>query len=128
MMRISFWKREREKHVMMELSKNRRITIERTRICGGGAKSLLWRTIIANVMNLRVDVMENEEGPALGGAILAAVGCGEYENVETAVRCLVRVAETVEPTPELAEKYERKYRSFQQIYPAVKGLFSGALV
>ena len=60
--------------------------------------------------------------------ILAAVGCGEYENVETAVRCLVRVAETVEPTPELAEKYERKYRSFQQIYPAVKGLFSGALV
>ena len=47
--------------------------IERTKICGGGAKSPLWKKIIANVMNLKVDVLENEEGPSMGGAMLAAV-------------------------------------------------------
>ena len=51
------------------------------KICGGGAKSPLWKTIIANVMNLKVDVPETEEGPALGAAMLAAVGCGEYQDV-----------------------------------------------
>ena len=40
--------------------------------------------MIANIMNLKVDIVENEEGPALGGAMLAAVGCGEYPDVETA--------------------------------------------
>ena len=58
------------------------IQIERTKICGGGAKSSLWKKIIANVMNLKVDVIESEEGPGYGAAILAAVGCGAYESVE----------------------------------------------
>ncbi|MFQ9702958.1 MAG: FGGY-family carbohydrate kinase [Enterocloster clostridioformis] len=60
------------------------IRIDRTKICGGGAKSPLWKKMVANIMNVKVDVVENEEGPALGGAILAAVGCGEYPDVKTA--------------------------------------------
>ena len=62
----------------LEVARSLGIQIERTKICGGGAKSPLWKKIIANVMNLKVDVIESEEGPALGGAMLAAVGCGEY--------------------------------------------------
>ena len=107
----------------LEVARSLGIRIERTKICGGGAKSPLWKKIIANVMNLKVDVVESEEGPALGGAILAAVGCGAYENVETAVKQFVKVVDTVEPTPELVEKYEEKYRKFKKIYPAVKGVF-----
>ena len=57
-------------------------------------------------MNLKVDVIESEEGPGYGAAILAAVGCGEFENVESAVDKLVHVVETVEPDTELVEKYE----------------------
>ena len=74
-------------------------------------------------MNLKVDVLENEEGPAMGGAILAAVGCGEYPDVETAAKRLVKVASTVEPEKELVAKYEEKYQKFKKIYPAVKDLF-----
>ena len=74
-----------------EVAKSLGIKIERTKICGGGAKSPLWRKIIANVMNLKVDVIESEEGPALGGAMLAAVGCGEYPDVETIAEKLVKL-------------------------------------
>ena len=59
----------------LEVAKSLGIRLERTKICGGGAKSPLWRRIIANVLNLKVDIIENEEGPALGGAMLAAVAC-----------------------------------------------------
>lgn len=106
-----------------EVAKSLGINIERTKICGGGAKSPLWKKIIANVMNVKVDVIESEEGPGYGGAMLAAVACGEYASVEEAAAKLVKVVDTVEPEPELAAKYEARYQQFKQIYPVVKGLF-----
>ena len=107
----------------LEVAKSLGIQIDRTKICGGGAKSPLWRKIIVNVMNLKVDVIESEEGPALGGAMLAAVGCGEYPDVETIAEKLVKVVDTIEPEPELVAKYEERYQQFRKLYPAVKGLF-----
>lgn len=107
----------------LEVAKSLGIKIERTKICGGGAKSPLWKRILANIMNLKVDVIESEEGPALGGAMLAAVGCGEYPDVETIAKKVVKVVDTVEPEPELVAKYEERYQKFRKIYPAVKGLF-----
>ena len=107
----------------LEVAKALGIKIERTKICGGGAKSPLWKKIIANVKNLKVDIIESEEGPALGGAMLAAVGCGEYASVEAGAGKLVKITDTVEPEPELVEKYEARYQQFRQIYPACKPLF-----
>lgn len=107
----------------LEVARSLGIKIERTKICGGGAKSPLWKKIIANVMNLKVDVIESEEGPGYGGAILAAVGCGEYASVEEASAALVKVIDTVEPEPELVAKYEERYQEFRRIYPTVKELF-----
>ncbi len=107
----------------LEVAKSLGIRIERTKICGGGAKSPLWKKMIANIMNLKVDVIESEEGPALGGAMLAAVGCGEYPDVETIAEKLVKVVDTVEPEEELVVKYEEKYQKFKKIYPAVKELY-----
>ena len=106
-----------------EIAKSLGIHIERTRICGGGAKSPLWRKIIANVLNIKVDRIASEEGPALGGAMLAAVADGTFASVEEAAARIVKVVETVEPDPEIAEKYETQYRKFVQIYPTVKALF-----
>ena len=74
-------------------------------------------------MNLKVDVIESEEGPGLGAAMLAAVACGEYGSVEDAANKIVKVVDTVEPDPELAARYERQYQKFKQIYPACKELF-----
>ena len=107
----------------LEVARSLGIQIDRTKICGGGAKSPLWRKIIANVMNLKVDVIESEEGPALGGAMLAAVGCGEYPAVDTIAEKLVKVVDTIEPEPELVAKYEERYQQFRKLYPAIKGMF-----
>ena len=108
---------------MYEIAKDLGITLQRTKICGGGAKSALWRKIVANVLNLSVDVLESEQGPGLGGAILAMVGCGAYKDVKEAAEAIVRVAETEEPDPELVRKYNERYQFFKQLYPAVKGLY-----
>lgn len=107
----------------LEIARSLGIKIERTKICGGGAKSPLWKKIMANVMNVKVDVIESEEGPALGGAILAALACGEFDSLEEAADKLVKVVDTIEPEAELVEKYEQKYNKFAQIYPTVKELF-----
>lgn len=107
----------------LEVAKSLGINIERTKICGGGAKSPLWKKIIANILNLKVDVIESEEGPALGAAILAAVACQEFESIEDAVTKLVKVTETIEPEEELVKKYQEKYNKFIKIYPTVKNLY-----
>ena len=106
-----------------EVAKSLGIKIERTKICGGGAKSPLWRKIIANVLNIKVDIIKAEEGPALGGAMLAAVANGEFASVEEAAEKIVEVVDTIEPEQELAAKYEEQYRKFAKIYPTVKDLF-----
>ena len=110
-----------------EVAKSLGIKIERTKICGGGAKSPLWKKMIANILNIKVDVIESEEGPALGGAMLAAVANGEFASVEDAAAKIVKVIDTVEPEPELAAKYEEKYQKFAKIYPTVKDLFGELL-
>ena len=107
-----------------EIAKSLGIQIERTKICGGGAKSPLWRKIIANVLNVKVDRIASEEGPALGGAMLAAVADGTFASVEDAAGRIVKIIETIEPEPELAAKYDRQYQKFAKIYPTVKGIFT----
>ena len=106
-----------------EVARSLGIKIERTKICGGGAKSPLWKKIMANVLGITVDVIESEEGPGYGGAILAAVGCGEFASVEEAADKLVKVVGSVEPDAELTAKYEEKYQQFKKIYPTVKCLY-----
>ena len=103
-----------------EIARGLGIKVNRTKICGGGAKSLLWCKIIANVMNVTVEIPEQDEGPALGAAILAAVGSGLYQNLESAVSRIVRVKDSIEPEEILIEKYERAYWNFRELYPAIK--------
>lgn len=107
----------------LEVARSLGIRIDSSRICGGGAKSPLWRRIIAAVMNVKLEIIESEEGPGYGAAILAAVGCGTFESVESACEKLVKVIDTVEPDPVLVQKYEEKYQKFKQLYPIMKNWF-----
>ena len=79
---------------------------------------------VFGAMNMKVDVIESEEGPGYGGAILAAVACGEYASVEEAASKLVKVIDTVEPDPVIAARYEEQYRKFVKMYPALKDTYS----
>jgi len=107
----------------MEAAKSTGLTPKRSKICGGGAKSPLWRKMIANVMNMKIDRIESEEGPGYGAAILAAVGCGVFSSVEEAAGRLVKITDTEESDPQLAEKYEEKYQKYRKLYPALKEFY-----
>lgn len=107
----------------VEVAKSLGIPITRSRICGGGAKSGLWRKIFADVLNMEIDTVAAEEGPGMGGAMLAAVACGEYGSVGEIAAKFVKVSKTQAPDAETAALYEEKYQKFRKIYPALKGLF-----
>ena len=107
----------------LEVARSLGIRLDRSKICGGGAKSPLWKKMIANICNIKLDVIESEQGPGMGGAMLAAVACGEYESVQAAADAIVKVVDTVEPDPALVALYEERYQQFKKIYPTVKALF-----
>ena len=107
----------------LEVAKKLGIEITRSKISGGGAKSILWKKILANSLNLTIDVPKTEEGPGYGAAILAAVGCGAFASVEEATKRLIKVKETIDPDPLLVEKYENRYQKWREIYPALKPVF-----
>jgi len=107
----------------LEVARSLGIKIEKTMICGGGAKSPLWKRLVANILNVEVDVPMSEEGPGFGAAILAAVGCGEYESVEKAAKSIIKIKEKIKPEANLVVKYEEKYQKFKRIYPALKDVF-----
>lgn len=107
----------------VEIARDLGIRIESSCLCGGGAKSPLWRKILANVLDLRLDIPQTEEGPAYGGAMLAAVACGTYQNVGEAAEAFVSIRESVLPEPELTAKYEKAYRKYRSLYPALRPVF-----
>ena len=106
-----------------EVAKSLGIDIERSNICGGGAKSPLWKRIFANVLNVKLDIVASEQGPGMGGAMLAMVADGTYPSVNAACENLVHVVDTIEPEPELVARYEQRYQQFRSIYPACRELF-----
>ena len=107
-----------------EIVKSLGVAIDRIRINGGGAKSPLWCKIIADVLDVKVDKINSAEGPAFGAAILAAVGCGRYANVEEATEKLIKVISTTEQDPEEVERYNKKYEVFKELYPALKNVYT----
>ena len=74
-------------------------------------------------MNIKIDVLENEESPSYGAAILASVGCGEYASVQEASEKMASIIDTVEPDAEISAKYENKYNIFKKIYPLLRDIY-----
>lgn len=107
----------------LEIARELGVKIDVIRATGGGAKSVLWRKMLANIMNVTVETVNAEEGPGYGAAILAAVAIGKYGSVEEACEKIVKVSGNLSPDPELVTKYEKKYQTWRKLYPALKGSF-----
>lgn len=107
----------------VEVARSSGIVVSKTAICGGGAKSEVWKKIIANVLNAEVVSLETEQGPSYGAAILAMVGTGEYATVKEATDRIVKEKSSVLPEKDLTEKYEAKYQKFKKLYPCLKSWF-----
>lgn len=107
----------------IEVARALGVDIRSSRICGGGAKSPLWKKMFANICNIEIESIETEEGPGFGGAMLAMVACGEYPDVETVARKFVKVTQKIIPDSELVSLYEQRYNKYREIYPALKPVF-----
>jgi len=108
----------------IEICREMGTEVHEVRASGGGAKSELWRQIQADIFRADVLSMNIEEGPAAGGAILAAVGAGEFPGVEEACAALLKVTKVTEPDKENSKRYEDYYRLYKNLYPALETLFS----
>ena len=109
-----------------ELIKSAGLTqIRQVRVSGGGAKSPLWRQILADVLNVELVTVNTMEGAAYGAALLAGVGVGSWSNVDTACRATVTVTGSTLPQPEAAARYEHNYSLYRQLYPALKTISHG---
>lgn len=107
----------------LEIIREQNIPAEVLRVSGGGAKSMLWRQILADITNLKVEVVNSVDGPALGAAILASVGAGIFDSVEAACNSIIKAVWSTEPNQEQARKYDRVYRVYHQLYSTLKATF-----
>jgi xylulokinase len=100
------------------------LPIEQVRATGGGAKSPLWRQIIADVLGVELVTMNAQEGPAFGAALLAGVASGVYPSVQQACEATVRIVEHTEPHKEVEPIYARAYENYRALYPSLKPIFN----
>ena len=97
--------------------------IEQVRLSGGGAKSLLWRQILADVLETELVTVNTTEGAAFGAALLAGAGIGIWPDVDTACAQTISVKDRVTARPEVANIYQSLYQQYQALYPALKSTF-----
>ncbi len=96
---------------------------EEMRVSGGGARSSLWRQILADVLNVPLVSLQTTEGAAYGAALLAGVGAGRWPSAEAACEATVPTGAATEPEAETVAQYEEIYHSFRELYPRMEPLF-----
>ncbi len=104
----------------LELIKKQDIEPDRVRMFGGGAKSSLWRQILADITNTRIVTLNIEEGPAYGVALLAGAGVGIFDSLEHACSIAIKEVGQNDPIPENVEKYKKIYQSYKSLYVSLK--------
>ena len=107
----------------VEVASSLGIPMRSAKLCGGGARSALWQSIFANVLQMPLEIPAVQEGPGYGGAMLAMVGCGRFADVRTCAAALTSVGQTILPDPAIAARYEAQYQKYRSIYPAVRELY-----
>ena len=103
----------------LELVEQLGVPVTAVRASGGGAKSPLWRQILASVLGKPVVTLATQEGSAYGAALLAMAGTGQFASVPEACRATVSVTATCEPG-ESTDLYRAGHRVYQALYPAVR--------
>jgi len=98
------------------------------RASGGGARSPLWRQILADVFDTEVVTMTVTEGAAYGAALLAGVGAGIFRTVDDACEQTIRVLTRVEPNPRNRAVYDWHYNTYRDLYPALRTTFDRLVV
>lgn len=94
--------------------------IQKVVAIGGGAKSDLWLQMQADIFNVPVTTLINEQGPGLGAAMLAATGLGWFKDLQDCSQEFVKYGKTYQPNGTKAEKYQQFYHVYHEIYESTK--------
>jgi hypothetical protein len=97
--------------------------IAQVRVTGGGARSALWRQILADVLNVELITVNTTEGAAYGAALLAGAGAGHWSSVAESCAATIRPVERTAPLAAHVSAYEQAYAHYRTLYPALKPLF-----
>ncbi|WP_304943207.1 FGGY-family carbohydrate kinase, partial [Vallitalea guaymasensis] len=108
----------------LEILKELGVPIKEVRVSGGGAKSDLWRQILADIFDCNINTINTNQGPALGGAILGCVATGKYGTVEQVCNKLIKVTNTIKPIKENVKKYNKTYEVYHELYRTLKNTFN----
>jgi xylulokinase len=107
----------------LEIIEHLGVPVRQIRASGGGSRSPLWRQIQADVFGRKVVAINTEEGPAYGAALLAAVGAGEFKNIQEACGATIRVVKETSPVRRAKSRYDRSFPVYQQLYRSLKNDF-----
>ncbi len=99
--------------------------IRQVRISGGGARSPLWRQILADLLDSELVTVNTTEGAAYGAALLAGVGAGVWPDVDSACNAVIQVTGSTQPNRAQAQRYNAVYAQYRQLYPTLKETFAG---
>ena len=104
----------------LELIKDKDVKIKELRMIGGGAKSRVWRQILADILDEEINLLKVEEGPAFGAALIAGVGVDVYKNFTEAGNKTIKVERTIFPNIQNVERYQKHYQLYQRLYNSLK--------
>ena len=107
-------------HILQELQ----VPVKEIRVSGGGAKSPLWKQILADTFGQKACTINAEQGPAYGVALLAAVGNGAYKNIEEACKATIQVVDKISPQKPSQKKYDAAFPVYQRLYASLKNSFA----
>ncbi len=99
--------------------------VDQVRVAGGGAKSPLWRKIVASVLGVELVTVNSTEGAAFGAALLAGVGGGAWSDVPSACEATITITGRDAPDAEAGRVYADLYREYRALYPALRPSFDG---
>jgi xylulokinase len=97
--------------------------IKQVRVSGGGARSRLWRQMLSDVMDSELVTVNTTEGAAFGAALLAGVGSGVWKTVEESCKATIKTLYSTVPKKSSVAEYEKYYRLYTTLYPALKPTF-----
>jgi len=94
------------------------------RVSGGGAKSALWRAILASAFGACVEQVNSTEGAAFGAALLAGVSAGAWPDVESACQSTIAITTTSAPNAQWQDRYAEAHAAYRALYPALVPTFA----
>lgn len=107
----------------VDVFKEMRVNVQDMIACGGGGRSPVWRQMLSDMYGCPVSTIQNDEGPAFGVAILAGVGAGIYDSVESACDALVHKKSTQQPDLTARKQYLEYYELYKKLYADLQGSF-----